>query len=83
MKEVLIQPAEEAVIDEEISAELSIQESSKYSEIVSKPESEMKVSDDEGDHCNSKSLTVLSSPQIDINDQMVRAIKIKSPKASH
>lgn len=36
-KEMLIEPNQEAIINEEVSAELSVHESSKYTEIISKP----------------------------------------------
>jgi len=41
-----LRPEENAVINEEFSAELSYHSSSKYTDILSKPESEMKISDD-------------------------------------
>ena len=75
-REMQLRPAEDAIINEEFSAEMSLQESSnKYSEIVSKPESEMKVSDDEvtaqADPPNdAHSLTILTTPHIEINDQL-------------
>lgn len=64
---MLIQADQEAVINEEVSAELSVQESSKYTEVVSKPQSELKVSDEASEKCDSKSYTMISSPKIMID----------------
>lgn len=69
LRELLVHH-DEGVIDEEFSAEVSLQDSS-YTEFVSKPVSELRVTDDEDETGNSKSAEELDARHLRIDDELV------------